>query len=68
MTKQKSVSNAEDNRNYLIIAGKLENSPGPRTLYDKVFDDHIVYENDGNYLIYIDRYSFSNETPGTRSN
>ena len=28
---------------------------GPRTLYDKVFDSHIVNEDDGNVLLYIDR-------------
>ncbi|KAL9090525.1 MAG: hypothetical protein Q9165_005286 [Trypethelium subeluteriae] len=31
--------------------------PGPRTLYDKVFDDHIVDEKlDGTVLLYIDRH------------
>lgn len=29
---------------------------GPRTLYDKVFDDHIVYKDDSSYLLYIDRH------------
>ncbi|KAK9450731.1 aconitase family-domain-containing protein [Limtongia smithiae] len=29
---------------------------GPRTLYDKVFDDHIVRDEDGTYLLYIDRH------------
>lgn len=30
---------------------------GPRTLYDKVFEDHIVNEqDDGTILIYIDRH------------
>jgi hypothetical protein len=29
---------------------------GPRTLYDKVFDDHLVYEGEGDTLIYIDRH------------
>ncbi|GMK54585.1 hypothetical protein CspeluHIS016_0111710 [Cutaneotrichosporon spelunceum] len=28
----------------------------PRTLYDKVFDDHVVYSGDGDTLIYIDRH------------
>ncbi|KAF2684321.1 3-isopropylmalate dehydratase [Lentithecium fluviatile CBS 122367] len=28
----------------------------PRTLYDKVFEDHIVDEKDGNVLLYIDRH------------
>lgn len=29
----------------------------PRTLYDKVFEDHIVHEDDsGSYLLYIDRH------------
>ncbi|KAK9466872.1 aconitase family-domain-containing protein [Lipomyces arxii] len=28
----------------------------PRTLYDKVFDDHVVKEDNGTYLIYIDRH------------
>ena len=29
----------------------------PRTLYDKIFDDHAVYQDDrGNALIYIDRH------------
>lgn len=30
---------------------------GPRTLYDKVFDDHIVHkDNSGSHLLYIDRH------------
>ncbi|KAK9452548.1 aconitase family-domain-containing protein [Dipodascopsis uninucleata] len=29
---------------------------GPRTLYDKVFSDHVVSEDNGTYLIYIDRH------------
>jgi len=29
---------------------------GPRTLYDKVFEDHIVNEQDGSILLYIDRH------------
>ncbi|KAK9479177.1 aconitase family-domain-containing protein [Lipomyces japonicus] len=29
---------------------------GPRTLYDKVFDDHIVKEENGTYILYIDRH------------
>lgn len=30
---------------------------GPRTLYDKVFEDHIVDErDDGTILLYIDRH------------
>ncbi|KAI7612077.1 hypothetical protein KC346_g7999, partial [Hortaea werneckii] len=30
---------------------------GPRTLYDKVFEDHIVNEqDDGTVLLYIDRH------------
>ncbi|KAK9461983.1 aconitase family-domain-containing protein [Lipomyces oligophaga] len=28
----------------------------PRTLYDKVFDDHVVKDANGTYLIYIDRH------------
>ncbi|CAN3376236.1 hypothetical protein DIURU_003748 [Diutina rugosa] len=28
----------------------------PRTLYDKVFDDHIVTQDDSSYLIFIDRH------------
>lgn len=28
----------------------------PRTLYDKVFDDHVVYDGEGDTLIYIDRH------------
>lgn len=28
----------------------------PRTLYDKVYDDHLVYSQDGQSLIYIDRH------------
>jgi 3-isopropylmalate dehydratase len=32
-------------------------STGPRTLYDKVFEDHIVSQQDENtFLIYIDRH------------
>lgn len=31
-------------------------SQGPRTLYDKVFDDHIVHNEGGSTLIYIDRH------------
>lgn len=32
-------------------------SNNPRTLYDKVFDDHIVHKDEsGSYLIYIDRH------------
>ncbi|TDL29473.1 hypothetical protein BD410DRAFT_709839 [Rickenella mellea] len=31
--------------------------PGPRTLYDKIWDDHIVeYQKDGLALLYIDRH------------
>ncbi|KAK9244807.1 aconitase family-domain-containing protein [Lipomyces tetrasporus] len=29
---------------------------GPRTLYDKVFDDHVVKAENGTYLLYIDRH------------
>ncbi|KAL2356456.1 3-isopropylmalate dehydratase [Cryomyces antarcticus] len=29
---------------------------GPRTLYDKVFEDHIVHEQEGSVLLYIDRH------------
>ncbi|CCD22489.1 3-isopropylmalate dehydratase NDAI_0A03320 [Naumovozyma dairenensis CBS 421] len=30
---------------------------GPRTLYDKVFDHHVVHKDDnGSYLLYIDRH------------
>ncbi|CCD24672.1 3-isopropylmalate dehydratase LEU1 NDAI_0D03580 [Naumovozyma dairenensis CBS 421] len=30
---------------------------GPRTLYDKVFDAHVVHkDDDGSYLLYIDRH------------
>ncbi|WRT66316.1 3-isopropylmalate dehydratase, large subunit [Kwoniella shivajii] len=28
----------------------------PRTLYDKVFDDHVVHSGDGDTLLYIDRH------------
>ncbi len=28
----------------------------PRTLYDKVFDDHVVYSGEGDTLIFIDRH------------
>ena len=28
----------------------------PRTLYDKIWDDHLVDERDGSALIYIDRH------------
>ncbi|KIR77318.1 3-isopropylmalate dehydratase, large subunit [Cryptococcus gattii E566] len=28
----------------------------PRTLYDKVFDDHVVHSGEGDTLIYIDRH------------
>ncbi|HLT27077.1 MAG TPA: 3-isopropylmalate dehydratase large subunit [Zeimonas sp.] len=32
-------------------------SPAPRTLYDKLWDDHVVHkEDDGTALIYIDRH------------
>lgn len=32
-------------------------SASPRTLYDKVFDDHIVHKDEsGSYLLYIDRH------------
>ncbi|KAK9352409.1 aconitase family-domain-containing protein [Lipomyces doorenjongii] len=29
---------------------------GPRTLYDKIFDDHVVKAENGTYLLYIDRH------------
>lgn len=29
---------------------------GPRTLYDKIWDDHVVTEDDSSALIYIDRH------------
>ena len=29
---------------------------GPRTLYDKIWDDHVVTEDDSSSLIYIDRH------------
>ncbi|CEP60485.1 3-isopropylmalate dehydratase LEU1 LALA0_S01e11980g [Lachancea lanzarotensis] len=30
---------------------------GPKTLYDKVFEDHVVHKDDsGSYLLYIDRH------------
>ncbi|CAD6903071.1 unnamed protein product [Tilletia controversa] len=28
----------------------------PRTLYEKIFDSHLVHEDDGNCLLYIDRH------------
>src|SRR3981189_2893117 len=28
----------------------------PRTLYDKIWDDHVVEDNDGTCLLYIDRH------------
>lgn len=28
----------------------------PRTLYDKVFDDHVVKSGEGDTLLYIDRH------------
>jgi 3-isopropylmalate dehydratase len=28
----------------------------PRTLYDKVFDDHVVHSGSGDTLLYIDRH------------
>lgn len=28
----------------------------PRTLYDKVFDDHVVHSGEGDTLLYIDRH------------
>ena len=32
-------------------------SKGPRTLYDKIFDDHVVHKDDsGSFLLYIDRH------------
>lgn len=31
-------------------------SEAPKTLYDKVFADHIVHQDGGNYLLYIDRH------------
>ena len=31
--------------------------PGPRTLYDKIWDDHVVHtSDDGTCLLYIDRH------------
>ncbi|KAK9237013.1 aconitase family-domain-containing protein [Lipomyces kononenkoae] len=29
---------------------------GPRTLYDKIFDDHVVKADNGTYVLYIDRH------------
>ena len=29
---------------------------GPRTLYDKIWDDHVVTQDDSSALIYIDRH------------
>lgn len=35
----------------------LTPSKGPKTLYDKVFDDHVVHKDEsGSYLLYIDRH------------
>lgn len=32
-------------------------SSGPQTLYDKVFQDHVVHKDEsGSYLLYIDRH------------
>ena len=31
-------------------------SAGPRTLYDKIWDDHVVTQDDSSALIYIDRH------------
>lgn len=32
-------------------------SKGPRTLYDKVFDAHVVHQDEnGSFLLYIDRH------------
>lgn len=40
-------------------AGTSSNSAlnaGPRTLYDKIWDDHVVTQDDSSALIYIDRH------------
>ena len=35
----------------------MSTSAGPKTLYDKIWDKHVVRENeDGTSLIYIDRH------------
>ena len=35
----------------------MSTSAGPQTLYDKIWDKHVVRHNDdGTHLIYIDRH------------
>ena len=37
-------------------ASALFAADGPRTLYDKIWDDHVVTQDDSSALIYIDRH------------
>lgn len=37
-------------------AVQYEGRAAPRTLYDKIWADHLVHEADGTSLIYIDRH------------
>jgi hypothetical protein len=34
----------------------------PRTLYDKVFEDHIVDEQEGNILLYIGKLTIASRS------
>lgn len=41
----------------MTSAQTLHQREGPRTLYDKVFDNHIVHRDEnGSYLLYVDRH------------
>ena len=35
---------------------RLSQFAAPRTLYDKIFDEHVVSEEDGTALLYVDRH------------
>lgn len=40
----------------MSLTSQATMTKGPRTLYDKVFEDHIVYKGESSSLIYIDRH------------
>ena len=43
-------------RGVLTSRSDVDLKSAPRTLYDKIWDEHIVDDDDGTALIYVDRH------------
>jgi 3-isopropylmalate dehydratase len=58
LTKQYSLlsSSSQSNRDSTQLYSSKTSSKGPRTLYDKIWDDHVVDDDGMSSLIYVDRH------------